>query len=273
MEAVFGLVEDNGVWGLEDFICDFESTISRQAVHNLCIRRRGFEKLGVYLKSGEVGTAFLPFGLLTHTDPSVCVNDISIFDGLSRIVCLDDGIGRNLVCLLYGFGIELVAGRGCDDHFHTELGRGKCEGAGDVVAIADEGDFEAFQVFAMLLHSKHVGHCLAGMEPVGEGIYDGHARKLSQFDDFFVLEGTRHYAVDVAAQDPCQVPDGLAFSKAADIFGLDVDCTSVKLCHGDVEADSCSEAGLFEEHCEDFARKAQVGPADTIETFQAGTCA
>ena len=52
----------------------------------------------------------------------------------------------------------------------TDGGYGEGEAAGDVVAVADEGDAQAGEASFCLLDGLQVRHCLAGVFPIGEGV-------------------------------------------------------------------------------------------------------
>src|SRR4051812_41143387 len=49
VQPVFGLLEDNGVWPVDDFSADFIAAVCRQAMHEDRVRLGPPEKLGVHL--------------------------------------------------------------------------------------------------------------------------------------------------------------------------------------------------------------------------------
>lgn len=85
MEAVFGLVEDGGLGGLDDFVGDLLAALGGEAVEEDGIGAGGGEEGSVDLIGGEYLLAIEGFGFLAHAGPDVGIDDVRTVDGLAGV--------------------------------------------------------------------------------------------------------------------------------------------------------------------------------------------
>jgi len=87
------------------FVGYFKSAIRGQAVHNLNVFRRRFNKFCINLKTFEGFNPLFLLVLLPHTDPGIGVNHISISDRFFRIFYLRNSMG----CYFISRGIDSLS--------------------------------------------------------------------------------------------------------------------------------------------------------------------
>ncbi len=90
MEAVFGFVEDNALWTIEDVLADFFARVGGEAVHEVGAGLGKCEEFGVHLIRRHFLETLRGFGFVAHRDPYVGVDHIGIFDRFLGI----SGIGK-----------------------------------------------------------------------------------------------------------------------------------------------------------------------------------
>lgn len=106
----------------------------------------------------------------------------------------------------------------------------------------------------MLLEGQHVGHDLAGMRDLGQGVDHRDGGVLGQFQHLTVVEDADHDRVDEAGQHLRGVADGLAAPelhlRAGEHQGL-----AAEFAHGDVEGHAGAGRGPVEHHRQGLARE------------------
>ncbi len=86
MQAVFGLIEDDGLRAVEHCVGDFGIAARGQAVHEDRVRRGlGHQRL-VHLEGPEDGLALGGLVLEAHADAHVGVDRVGAFDGGLRVL-------------------------------------------------------------------------------------------------------------------------------------------------------------------------------------------
>ena len=76
--------------------------------------------------------------------------------------------------------VRFVSWRCRDGHVHARQGAGLHERVRDVVAVADIGEPDAFQVAEVPAEGQQIGQGLARVMVVGQGIDDGNARGVGE---------------------------------------------------------------------------------------------
>jgi len=121
------------------------------------------------------------------------------------------------------------------------------EGAGDVVAVADEGHGFVGERAEVFLDGHEVGHGLAGMAVVGKAIDHGDARVLRQLQHLFVLKSPGHDAVAHSGQNARDVFDGFAHAETHLLIAQQQPLPAeMRHCYG--EAHARAQARLLEDH-------------------------
>ena len=165
------------------------------------------------------------------------------------------------------FLVQLVAcGRG-DGEIHPRGGEGEAQAPGHVVAIPDVSQRQAVQAALVFVNGQQIGHCLAGMFPIGQRIDHWHGGIPGQVLQVLVSKYPGNDAVDVPRQDPSHVGDRLPDSQAYFITSH-VQGVPAQLLHRNLEADLGPQRGLLEQQCHRLAcqramaapRLAQGGP-------------
>lgn len=269
VEAVFGLLEDDGLWAIDNFVGDFDAAVGGEAVHDDGVTGGEFEQVGVDLVGGEDGEALGFFSFLTHADPGVGVDDVGILEDVAGFAGGGEiEIGGLAHHTIEEGGFEFEAGGRGDAEFNLEAGAGDHEGAGHVVAVADVG--EGFSVEAagaeVFFDGEEIGHGLAGVGVIGEAVDDGDGGELGEALEFIVLEDAGHDGVGHAGEDACDIGDGFAGAEA-DFGGGDVEGVSAHVVHGGFEGDAGAEGGFFEDAGEDFAGGDGVIASGGLELF------
>src|SRR5438045_7997660 len=85
MEAVFGLVEHDGVWAVDDAGRDFLAAMGGQAVHDDGVGLGGGQELVVNLVGQQAGFALGGLGFLAHGGPDVGVEDVGVLGRSGRV--------------------------------------------------------------------------------------------------------------------------------------------------------------------------------------------
>jgi len=215
VQAVFGLLENGVGVGFEDFLADFFSPVSGQAVENHVVFGRLLEQLGIDLEPREFGFFFF-LSLLPHGQPDIGVDDVGAFDGLR-------GIGSDFQSVVVEsfeeIGWRLAGHRRGDGEFEVQNFRCPDPGAGHVgKTVADESEFLPFPATEFFFDCQQIGKNLARMLIVREGIDDGKIGVVGEIDDVLLGEGTDDHAMDHSAEHTGGVFDGLAAAEL-DVVG------------------------------------------------------
>ena len=86
VEAVFGLIEGDGLRAIEHCVGHFSVTSRGQAVHEDRVRRGFGHQRFVHLKGPEDRLSLGGFMLEAHADTDVGVDRIGVFDGRLRVL-------------------------------------------------------------------------------------------------------------------------------------------------------------------------------------------
>jgi hypothetical protein len=250
VHAVFGLVEDEGLWAVEDCIGDFGVAMRRQAVHEDCVllgvRHQGF----VDLIALEDGGALGGFVFEAHAGADVGVDGVGSGDCLDGVVHEGDAAAGGLGDLDglmddFEFGGEAF-GRGYGA-VRAELRGGEHEGVADVVAVSDVGEVKALRGAEALFEGEEVGDGLAGVLEIGEGVDDGDPGAGRDFGDGLVRVGAEdhdgHPALDVVGH----VGEGFAFAEGR-LRLIDKDGVAAEGVDGGFEGEARAEGRFLEEH-------------------------
>ena len=98
--------------------------------------------------------------------------------------------------------LQLVAvGRG-DGKVDAHCRRAQAQAARYVVAVANVGQIQPVGMTVAFGHRQQVGHNLAGMLHIRQGVDDRHAAVLRQLHQRLVPIDPRHNAVHIAAEYP-----------------------------------------------------------------------
>src|SRR5260370_14390598 len=76
VHAVFGLIENDRLWAVEDFRSNFQAAVRRKTAHERGVRRGERHHLGVDLIRLERGLAHLPLVFKSHAGPRIGVNGL-----------------------------------------------------------------------------------------------------------------------------------------------------------------------------------------------------
>ena len=255
MEAVGGLGEDHAPGAVEDVAGHFLAAVGGEAVEEDGLAGQACQKRGIDLEWSEDGPALVGLVFLPHARPDVGVDHLRPLDGLVRVVLDDQGVtGKRFLESGAKIGRELVArGRG-QDELEPEQGRGLGQRTRHVVAVADEHELDAFETTEGLVDRQHVGHRLAWVGQVGQGVDDRHGGVTREFLDGRVRVGPDRQGVDVLADHAREV--GEAFAAAhADVLVAEEDRAAAELGDRRLEADPGPERRLLEDQAQRAARK------------------
>ncbi len=203
MEAVFGLVEDDGPAAFDDGIGNLFAAFGGEAMHEDGAGAGLIEEGVVDLIIAEGVAAFDRFLLLAHAGPDVGIDGVGAIDGFGGVVGDEEGGSGDsgqAFRLPDDLGIWGVAGRAGEGEIHAEAGGGEHERLGHVVAIADEGELEALQDAEAFADGLHVGEGLAGMIGVAEGVDDGNGGPVGEAFDGGLREDAGDDAIDPAIE-------------------------------------------------------------------------
>src|ERR1700744_6735427 len=81
MQAILGMLENDGTWGFHDAFADFRSAVRRKAVHEDGVWRGAGEHFFVHLESAEGVFTHFGFFFLAHAGPHVGVNRLRARNG------------------------------------------------------------------------------------------------------------------------------------------------------------------------------------------------
>ena len=167
-------------------------------MHEKRIWFRGSEELLVHLIGHHLFNPLLRLLLLTHADPNIGVNDISVFHGLKRVRRKRVDVSKSFFCRQrFDFRRWFKFCRTAQRDLHAKQtcseNPGICHVAG---GIADERDFAPFQrtqqisTFGSptLRHRKRIRVDLARVEKIRQGIDHRHRSRCRQSLDIGVIE-------------------------------------------------------------------------------------
>ena len=147
--------------------------------------------------------------------------------------------------------VRLVAGRRGHGHLGAAAGGREHEAVADVVAVADVGQLEAGQGALVLAQGLEVGHGLAGVGQVGQGVDDRDPAAGGEVDGDLVAEGPDHDPVDPALEVLADVVGAFAAAHL-DVGGGEVDGLAAELEHARFEGHPRAQGGLLEDHGQDL---------------------
>ena len=146
-------------------------------------------------------------------------------------------------------GGVFVAGGAGEDEGDAEEGAGLDERAGDVVAVADEDDLPAIERAQGLADGQEVGHRLAGVGRVGQGVDDRDRGVAGQLLDRRLRERPDGQGVDVLADHPGEVGHALADAEA-DVLAVEEQGVAAELGDRPLEAHPGPQRGLVEDQAQ-----------------------
>ncbi len=261
MEPVFGFVKHDRVWTIHDFVGDFFTSVSREAMHEERIATCLCHQPLIYLIGTEqVVTAFSV--IIAHGNPAVGDHTIGPFDCLIWVISHHNGT------TLGTCGFNKVHRRRQflwrrDPQFKVQP-RGRMHpGCQDIVAVAGPGNAFALDATTMFFERHDIGHDLAGMRDLCQTIDDRNGGIFGQFIQGFMIQDTDHHAIHKARQHLCGVRDGFAAAKLHFCAG-EHQGFAAELTHTDVEGNSCPGRRLFEDHGQNLASQWAFAAADAI---------
>ncbi|MNE40840.1 hypothetical protein D3C80_1348830 [compost metagenome] len=135
---------------------------------------------------------------------------------------------------------------------YAQLGPADQQGMRHVVAVADVGELEAFELAFMLIDRLIVGQHLARMRQIAQAVDYGNRSEAGQLLHLIMTEGTDHNAVKVTGHHLSRVSNGLAAAKLDVIFAQE-QRMAAELIHADLEGHACAGRGFFKDKSDCFA--------------------
>ena len=141
MQAILRLRENHRLRAFQYVFADLQPAIGWEAVQHDRMFGGGGQQCFIDADSRRNLSALGFFCLLAHADPGVGVDHVGIRDRRQRVVAWSGNSCRGTWDMMrwISVGGEFVSRRGGEDETHPESAAGDREGAGDVVAVADEG--------------------------------------------------------------------------------------------------------------------------------------
>jgi len=225
---------------------------------------------GIDLERLEGGAPAVGLGLLPHAGPDVGIDGLGPGDGAGRVVLHEqrqarEGLGEGGV----EFDREGVALGAGQDELHAQQGRGDGQRAGDVVAVADEGQADPLQPAGRLAEGQQVGHRLAGVRGVGEGVDDGDRGVPGQLLDGRVGVGPHGEGVDELADHAREIGHALP-DPEAHVLAAEEDRVAAELRNGGLETDAGPHRRLLEDHPQRPAGQRRRPLPAAVRTLQLG---
>ena len=217
-----------------------------QAVHEQRVGVRLRHQAGVDLIAAQLVVAPFLGGLgIVHRHPGVGHDQVGAPDGAGRVT-LDLGLDALGAGEVDPFRLGVQRRRAGEGEVEPELPRRLDQRGADVVAVAGPHHLAPGDRAAMFLVGHHVGHDLAGMGAVGQPVDDRHGGVFGHLEQRRFLEGADHDEIDVTAQHPGGVGDGLAVAQLH-LLARQHHRLPAHLPHAEVEADPGAGRGLFED--------------------------
>jgi hypothetical protein len=235
---------------IDDLVGDLLAAVGRQAVHENGVLLGQRHEPAVDLEGGENAGPFFLFGFLSHGGPDVRVDGVGAAHrllGLIREREVETGLGAVLAGEADHLGIRPVAGRRSHGHLHPAPGRGQEQTVADVVPVADVGQLESGQGPPVLLQGEDVGHRLARVGKIRQGVDNGDPRAPGEVDGDLVAVGPDHDPVHPALEVLADVEGALAASHL-DVRGREIDGFAAQLEHAHLEGHARPQGGLLEDH-------------------------
>src|SRR5215211_3818812 len=260
---VLGLIEDPALRTVYNSCRNFLAAVGREAVEEDGVVGGKAHEFFVHLVGSEPVFSLLCLVLLAHAGPHVGVDDPRAGCGFLGIFGQGRG-GTKFFGQLHHVRIWSVPFKVGDGQFRSGQAAADSEGVGDVVAVADVGDPDAFQPSELFAHREEIREGLAGMMLIGEAIYDGCLGGVGELLDLLVVEGADHDGVYVAGEDAAGVRGGLALAHLY-LLRAQGEGVSAELVHPDLEGDAGAVGGLLEDHRERPAAQRAVGYARLLQ--------
>ena len=169
VQAVLGLIEDDGSFALEGLVADFLTTMCGQVVHEDGARGGGAEQVASDLETAECLASGQRLLLLAHRGPDIGVNDVSALDGRLRIIYQDYDAAarapRPSTSDLLSRTVQRIGTWRSDPDMQRFPCSGETQGPSDIGAIADVGQGATART-AVLANGEEVGEGLARVLPV-----------------------------------------------------------------------------------------------------------
>ena len=239
---------------------DFLAIVGRHIVHKVgggFGLRQQSRIHGVALKSLQPQS---PFRLVPHTGPDIGINQVGIAHGGRRVMqrLYRRRIAAPFLRPFQSGGVQGVARRGSDAEIHPQGGQGQGQAAGHIVAVANVSQPTPGQAALILNDSGQVGHYLAGMFPVGQGIDHRHGGALGQFYQAAVGIDPGHDAVHIAGQNPGHIGHRLPYAQTH-LLRPQVKPIAAQLLDAHHKAGFGAEGGFFEKQGDAFAAQGRGG--------------
>ena len=157
-----------------------------------------------------------PFRLVPHTGPHIGINQVGVPDR-GRRVAQRLHRRRRAASFPGPFqrgGIQFVARRGGDSEIHPHGRQRQAQAARHIVAIADISQLAPRQITLIFGDGRQIGHDLAGMFPIGQGIDHRHGGIFGQLQQAAVGIDPGHNAIPIAGQHPGHIRHRLPDAQA-----------------------------------------------------------
>jgi len=99
VKTVFGLVKHHAVFGINNFVRNFLTAVSGQAMHKNSVWLSNGKQLPVYLIWQKHSLSRLSLCFLPHACPNVGINNIGVFRRFSGVI-RDMNFSSGLLCFL-----------------------------------------------------------------------------------------------------------------------------------------------------------------------------
>ena len=201
-----------------------------------------------------------PFRLVPHTGPHIGINQIGVPDGGRRgAQCLHRRpTAAPFPCPFQSGGVQFVARRGGNAEIHPHRRQCQSQAARHIVAIADVSQLAPRQIALIFGDGRQIGHCLAGMFPIGQGIDHRHGGIFGQFQQAAVVIDPGHNAVPIAGQHPGHIGHRLPDAQAH-LLRPQIKAVAAQLVNAHHKAGFGAERGFFKEQHYAFAAQSRGG--------------
>src|SRR5271156_6270443 len=255
VQAIFGLLENDGAWRIHDGFADFRAAMRRKTVHEDCVGRGMGEERVVNLIAGKRGIARGGFVFLAHAGPRVGVNCLRAGGSLGGRA-QDFNFAARFAHHALGFGhdvwIRLVSRRRRDANVSSGARADAEQRVASVIAIADVCDFQAAQISEAFFEREEISERLARMIAIGKRVDHRNSGVGGQLIERFLLEDARDDAGDPAFQAFRDVRNGFALAQMRDGVIKKYGRTA-QACDTDFESDAGAQRRLFEDQREEAA--------------------
>src|ERR1700734_247634 len=248
MQAILGLLENDGTRGLHEFRADFRSAMSRKTVHEDGVWSGAGEHRIVHLVAAEGRFTHFRFLFLSHAGPNVGVDGLRARDGFFGAM-KKFNLAARLASSALGFGddfrIRLVAFRSGDANVRADAPGDAQQRIAHVVAVADISKFQAAKVTEAFLQREKIGKRLTRVIEVRKRVDHRHVRVRGELFERFLFENARNDRVYPAFEALRHVGDRFAVAQVRDGV-IEKYAGPAEARDADFECDAGAQRGLFE---------------------------